>query len=55
MKLLVIAALLLMTGCTAIKPCEEKWTKLYTAKGQVMYVLEESNCVSVSFKEAYTN
>ena len=54
MKLLVIVtALLLITGCTATKPCEEKWTKLYNAKGQVMYVLEESNCVSVSFKEAY--
>lgn len=53
MKLLVIAALLLMTGCAGFgQPCEEKWTQTYNAKGQVMYVLEKSNCVSVTYKEA---
>ena len=55
MKLLVIvAALLLMTGCAGLsQPCEEKWTKMNNAQGQVMYVLEKSNCASVTYKEAY--
>lgn len=52
-KCIVAIACLLMSGCMATKPCQETWTKLYNAKGQVMYVLEESDCVSVKFKEAY--
>ena len=53
MKLLVIAALLLMSGCTSLlgQPCEEKWTKTYNSKGQVMYVLEKSSCISITYKE----
>lgn len=55
MKILVIVALLLMTGCAGLgQPCEEKWTKTYNAKGQVMYVLDKSSCVSVSYQEPYT-
>jgi len=56
MKILVIVALLLMTGCAGLgQPCEEKWTKTYNAKGQVMYVLDKSSCVSVTYKEPYTS
>jgi hypothetical protein len=52
-KLLVICGIvLLVSGCTMSPPCEETWTKTYTAKG-VMYVKQESQCVSISFKEAY--
>ena len=52
-KLIVIAACLLVTGCMNSAPCEEKWVKRFNAKGQVMYVLESSNCVSVKMKEIY--
>ena len=53
-KLLVICGVVLLaSGCTMSPPCEETWTKMYNAKGQVMYVKQDSQCVSVSFKEAY--
>jgi len=55
MRLLLIAALSLTTGCTMMgEPCEESWTKMYNAKGQVMYVKDETQCVSVSYQEPYT-
>lgn len=55
MRLLLIAALSLTTGCTMMgEPCEESWTRMYNAKGQVMYVKDETQCVSVSYQEPYT-
>lgn len=52
-KLIALFAILVITGCTNSAPCEEKWTKTYNAKGQVMYVLEDSQCVSVKYREIY--
>lgn len=52
-KLILVGFMLLTTGCAGLmgEPCEDKWTKTYTAKGQVLYVLEESRCVSVQLKD----
>ena len=54
-KLIALVAMFVTTGCASIsEPCEETWTKMYNAKGQVMYVKESSQCVSIEYKDPYS-
>lgn len=51
-KLILVGSMLLTTGCAGFlgEPCEDKWTSYSTAKG-TLYVKEETQCVSVQFKD----
>lgn len=49
--LVVVLAVSVLSGCAGMsKPCEDKWTATSTSKG-MMYVKEQSACLSVTYKE----
>lgn len=43
-------------GCSIVDQaeCEEHWRKMYNAKGQVLYIKENSSCVQITYKEPYS-